>query len=222
MGDEMMIDLMTFNLRQANPSTIQMCRVNRKFSQSARHLGCYGLLTFCLCALRGKLAFVETVTELTNHLVASYARVAASTTLDDKNCRPNASLPPLRQDSAAAAVPRLFDENRSIPRKSRWSRRSCSIRCWARLEDETARGPSNTTPRPSAETEHHDGRPHSLTVAFLRQPAPIREILQTDWKAAYDGDPAAKSREEYSFSYPFIEAIAVQRLAHELYLKDVA
>ena len=49
----------------------------------------------------------------------------------------------------------------------------------------------------------------------------MRELLQTDTEAAYNGDPAALSREEVIVAYPFIEAIAVQRLAHELYLKHV-
>jgi serine O-acetyltransferase len=57
---------------------------------------------------------------------------------------------------------------------------------------------------------------HSLTVEFLGSLPRIREILQTDVEAAYNGDPAAKSKEEIIVSYPFIEAIAVQRLAHEL------
>ena len=46
-------------------------------------------------------------------------------------------------------------------------------------------------------------------------------LLQTDTAAAYEGDPAAGSREEVIVAYPFIEAIAVQRLAHELYLDNV-
>ena len=33
-----------------------------------------------------------------------------------------------------------------------------------------------------------------------------------------DGDPAALGHEEIILSYPFIEAIAIQRLAHRLYL----
>jgi serine O-acetyltransferase len=45
--------------------------------------------------------------------------------------------------------------------------------------------------------------------------------LQTDTEAAYNGDPAALSREEIIVAYPFIEAIAVQRLAHNLYLKKI-
>jgi serine O-acetyltransferase len=47
-------------------------------------------------------------------------------------------------------------------------------------------------------------------------------VLQTDVEAAFDGDPAAASKEEIIVSYPFVEAISVQRLAHELYLKNIA
>src|ERR1019366_9380860 len=43
-----------------------------------------------------------------------------------------------------------------------------------------------------------------------------------DVEAAFNGDPAAASKEEIIVSYPFVEAISVQRLAHELYLKNVA
>ena len=58
-------------------------------------------------------------------------------------------------------------------------------------------------------------------MEFLGKLPDIREILKTDVTAAFDGDPAALSREEILVSYPFVEAIAVQRLAHELYLKNV-
>jgi len=44
-----------------------------------------------------------------------------------------------------------------------------------------------------------------------------REILQTDVQAAYEGDPASTSYNEIIVSYPCVEAIAIQRLAHILY-----
>jgi serine O-acetyltransferase len=47
-------------------------------------------------------------------------------------------------------------------------------------------------------------------------------LLQTDAEAAFRGDPAASSKDEVIVAYPFIEAIAVQRLAHELYLDNIA
>ncbi len=46
----------------------------------------------------------------------------------------------------------------------------------------------------------------------------MRELLRTDIEAAYEGDPATLYSEEIILSYPFIEAIAIQRLAHVLYL----
>jgi len=49
----------------------------------------------------------------------------------------------------------------------------------------------------------------------------IRETMKIDVQAAYDGDPAAKSFEEIVLSYPGVQAIAIQRIAHELYLQNV-
>jgi serine O-acetyltransferase len=59
------------------------------------------------------------------------------------------------------------------------------------------------------------------TLGFLSTLPRVRELLETDTKAAYEGDPAALNREEIIVAYPFVEAIAVQRLAHELYLLEV-
>jgi len=49
----------------------------------------------------------------------------------------------------------------------------------------------------------------------------IRALLQTDVEAAYEGDPAATTRDEIILSYPFLEAIAIQRVAHLLYRAEV-
>ncbi len=49
----------------------------------------------------------------------------------------------------------------------------------------------------------------------------IRELLKNDVEAAFDGDPAAKSYEEIVISYPCITSIAIYRLAHELYVKQI-
>jgi serine O-acetyltransferase len=62
---------------------------------------------------------------------------------------------------------------------------------------------------------------HTLTLEFLGSLPRVRELLRTDTEAAYNGDPAAFSQDEVIVSYPFVEAIAVQRLAHELYLANI-
>src|ERR1700694_6171407 len=49
----------------------------------------------------------------------------------------------------------------------------------------------------------------------------LRRILWTDIDAAYEGDPAAKSYEEIILAYPALEAIAIQRMAHVLYMSGL-
>jgi serine O-acetyltransferase len=90
-----------------------------------------------------------------------------------------------------------------------------------KLEDEVRKSLEYNPPKDLPKKEITKAA-HSLTVEFLGKLPDIREILKTDVGAAFDGDPAALSREEILVSYPFVEAIAVQRLAHELYLKNVA
>ena len=55
----------------------------------------------------------------------------------------------------------------------------------------------------------------------MRRIPKVREYLETDLQAAYDGDPAARSKDEIVFSYPGLYAITVYRLAHELFLLGV-
>ncbi len=49
----------------------------------------------------------------------------------------------------------------------------------------------------------------------------IRRVLNTDLRAAFDGDPAARGIEEIVFSYPSVAAITAYRLAHELWTMKV-
>jgi serine O-acetyltransferase len=62
------------------------------------------------------------------------------------------------------------------------------------------------------------GRTPPIIRKFCQALPEVRELLRTDIEAAFDGDPATLHREEITLSYPFIEAIAIQRLAHRLYL----
>ena len=56
---------------------------------------------------------------------------------------------------------------------------------------------------------------------FFNKLPVIREYIETDLLAAYDGDPAAGCFEEIILAYPGLMAITVYRLAHELYLLKV-
>ena len=60
-----------------------------------------------------------------------------------------------------------------------------------------------------------------VTEELLAELPRIRERLKGDVRAAYEGDPAAKSYEEIVMSYPCITAIATYRIAHELWVRQV-
>ena len=60
-----------------------------------------------------------------------------------------------------------------------------------------------------------------IALNFLGKIPHIREYIETDVAAAYDGDPAAFNKDEIIYSYPGLYAIMVYRLAHELFLLNV-
>lgn len=66
-----------------------------------------------------------------------------------------------------------------------------------------------------------EAQAEDITAAFLERIPAIRDYVETDLQAAYDGDPAAKNKAEVIIAYPGIFAITVNRLAHALYQLDV-
>lgn len=63
---------------------------------------------------------------------------------------------------------------------------------------------------PGEDAEH-------ITCQFIGSLAGIADYLDSDIKAAYEGDPAALSEKEIMLSYPAFEAISIYRLAHRLH-----
>ncbi|MBR7084801.1 MAG: serine acetyltransferase, partial [Oscillospiraceae bacterium] len=60
-----------------------------------------------------------------------------------------------------------------------------------------------------------------LTLSFFEKIPKIREYIETDVQAAFEGDPAAYNKTEIIYSYPGLFAIFVNRIAHELHLLKV-
>jgi serine O-acetyltransferase len=57
----------------------------------------------------------------------------------------------------------------------------------------------------------------SIALEMMNAIPEIRQTLASDVRAAYEGDPAAKSHDEIIFSYPGVYAISVHRVAHRLF-----
>ncbi len=71
-----------------------------------------------------------------------------------------------------------------------------------------------------SDTEKND-ESYRICREFFDKIPKIREYLDTDIKATFDGDPAASCTEEIILAYPGITAITTYRIAHELYLAQV-
>lgn len=164
---------------------------------------------------------MDTVSKLTNDLVASYAQFGGINHLDGKNLPSKRAITAITQDLLRLLFPGFFDEKLIHSSEIKVKTVALLDTVFGELEDEI---------RKSLEYQPPDGlrkkdipaEAHRLTTEFLAGLPCIREVLQTDVEAAFNGDPAAASKEEIIVSYPFIEAISVQRLAHELYRKNIA
>lgn len=64
-------------------------------------------------------------------------------------------------------------------------------------------------------------RAQEVTVQFMAALPRIREYLDTDVHALFDGDPASESPDAIIICYPGLYAITVYRLAHEFYKMNV-
>lgn len=76
----------------------------------------------------------------------------------------------------------------------------------------------------NAESEDDDvvtEKAMEITFSFINRMRKIKEYIDSDVQAAYDGDPAAYSIDEIIYSYPGLFATFVNRVAHELYLLGV-
>jgi len=161
-----------------------------------------------------------TVTQLTDQLVASYATDGGINHLDGKNLPSKHAICIITNDLLGLLFPGFFDEQLIHSSKIKAETAKLLETVMASLEDEIYKSLEYSPPEGIARKELRN-LAHQRTIQFLEKLPGIREILLTDIEAAYKGDPAALSKEEVIVAYPFIEAIAVQRLAHALYLNDI-
>jgi serine O-acetyltransferase len=166
-------------------------------------------------------AVKSTVTALTDQLVASYARVGGINHLDGVNLPSKTAMALITQDLLKLLFPGFFDEKSIHSSEIKMETANLMDSVQGRMEDEIYK---SLEYNPAIELGKKELRvaAHDLTMEFLGKLPFLRELLQTDAEAAFNGDPAALSKEEVIVAYPFVEAIAVQRMAHELYKQQIA
>lgn len=161
----------------------------------------------------------RTVTQLTEDLIASYARAGGINHLDGANLPSKSAIAQITCDLLRLLFPGFFDERSVHLFEIKTETANLMDSVEGRLEDEvykSLRSSPSLLPRRDLRSAARE-----LTFEFLGSLPEVRDLLRTDAEAAFHGDPAALSREEVIVAYPFIEAIAVQRLAHRLFRKEV-
>ena len=162
-----------------------------------------------------------TVTQLSNQLLASYARFGGINHLDGKNLPSKTAIAGITVDLLRLLFPGFFEEKPMHSSELKVETATLMDSVLGRLEDEVLKA-LEYNPRNTDKRKDHRPEARQLTLEFLGSLPRLREVLQTDAEAAFNGDPAALSKEEVIVAYPFMEAIAVQRMAHELYRQGVA
>ncbi|MBI1177669.1 serine acetyltransferase [bacterium] len=160
------------------------------------------------------------VTQLTNQLLASYAQLGGINHLDGKNLPSKTRIGAITVDLLRLLFPGFFDDRQFHSSELKIETATLVDSILDRLQSEIEKSLEYAPPegvKPGELGALAESETHNLIGAL---PC-VRELLATDVEAAYNGDPAALSKEEVIVAYPFIETIAVQRLAHQLYLESV-
>ena len=161
-----------------------------------------------------------TVAELSGRLMASYVLAGGINHVDGNNLPSKQAIAGISADLLRLLFPGFFDEEPIHSSEIGGVTSALLDSVLARLENEIGKSLEYAPPDGFAGASR-TAVAHTLTLEFLGSLPRLRELLQTDTEAAYNGDPAAFSQDEVIVAYPFIEAIAVQRLAHELYLANI-
>jgi serine O-acetyltransferase len=160
----------------------------------------------------------NSITQLTEQLIASYAQVGGINRLDQANLPSKHAITLIAEDLLRLLFPGFFTEQPIHSYEIKMETANLMDAVQGRLEDEVYKSLLYTKNDPASAR----AAANTITLNFLGRLPAVRELLQTDAEAAFKGDPAALSKDEVIVAYPFIEAIAVQRVAHELYRLNVA
>lgn len=151
----------------------------------------------------------------------SYASVAHRSNLDMPMPTVE-TLAEIVQSLRAVLFPGYFGHAELVPQTLRYYAGATLDRVFELLAEQIKRGlcflcPVGQDPN-CAECERRAGR---IVADFILRLPEVRRLLAADVRAAYGGDPAAKSPGEAIFCYPSVKALTNYRLAHVLHQAEV-
>ncbi len=150
-----------------------------------------------------------------DNILASYRQVGGINNIDGANLPSKRQVASICEDLLQLLFPGFHDQE---PIHSSQLRRVTGFRVKniaERLKEEICKSLRLGQP------DCPEVRAERCTTSFFEEIPRVRELLQTDVEAAFEGDPASRSVDEIIVAYPCLEAVAIQRLAHLLYREDL-
>jgi len=117
--------------------------------------------------------------------------------------------------------PGFFSQERVDPVSFRYAIGQASTELFDLLSEQVTRSVRHECFRFELECTNCEERGYEAALRLLQAIPEIRRVLAADIRATFDGDPAAKTTDEIVYSYPGLQAIAVYRVAHQLFKLDV-
>src|ERR1700722_2679069 len=157
----------------------------------------------------------KSVLALLNDLLDSYNRFGGINNIEGLNLTSKGAVAQICEDLLEILFPGFHDEEPIASKRITPLTSSRLLNFAERLRGETFKSLRVQEP------ECPYKRAEEIVLHLVEQLPRVREILCTDVEAAFEGDPASQTFEEIILSYPCIEAIAIQRAAHILYLEKL-
>ena len=155
--------------------------------------------------------------EIVQSLMASYCEVGGINHVDSGNLPSKRAIAVLCEDLLQVLFPGFFSEDAISSQDLELLTHERVAGMRERLNIEVRR----SLRLRDGKSDNHREESMKLVCDFMVRLPEVRQLLQMDVQAAFDGDPAARSFEEIILAYPGLEAIAIQRSAHLLYKADV-
>src|ERR1700682_1593562 len=153
----------------------------------------------------------DPVLPLISKILASYQEVGGINNIDGSNLPSKRAITQICEDLLQILFPGFHDERPIATEKLPQITSDRILSIVDRLRVEAFKSLRLNEP------ECPSRRADQIVLHLIGELQPLRQLLQTDVEAAYEGDPARTSYNEIMVSYPCVEAIAIQRLAHILY-----
>ncbi|NJK92879.1 MAG: serine acetyltransferase [Blastochloris sp.] len=163
----------------------------------------------------------DSLDQLTAKLLDSYAEVGGINHQEGVNLPDKQTVEALTRQLLHLLFPGFFTKNNLSGDLFEKATRTLLEEVCGNLEREVVKS-LEYAPPPGLKVCDYSETAREKTCQLMQCLPRIRETLSTDVQAALDGDPAAASMEEIILAYPGLEAIAVQRVAHELHQLGVA